>query len=100
MSKSTLRVSIACALGMSQLPGMIDESPSSLPDEVATLRQQRQDLLSMINANRDSIARCEEMVRRVDQMLEKATETPRDNIDHLPPARRSLLERLALRKAS
>ena len=49
----------------------------------------------MIDANRDAIARCEDMVRRVDEALERAASGPNYTApaDQLPPACQSALDR-------
>ena len=41
------------------------------PEQIAEIVQQRQELLDLIGSSQETIARCEEMLTRVDAVLER-----------------------------
>lgn len=50
---------------------MTDEASLFSPEQIDALRRQRQDLLDLIESSQDTIARCEDMLTRVDAVLER-----------------------------
>jgi hypothetical protein len=81
---------------------MTDESQLPLSDEIAELQQCRLDLLDMIQVNRDAIARCEELLARVDAILHSPPIVIGEGAQTDEPAsvRRTFLQRFAFRRAS
>ena len=41
------------------------------PEEIAALRQHRQELLDLMRSSHETIARCTDTLKRVDQMLDR-----------------------------
>jgi hypothetical protein len=81
---------------------MTHESRFPPPDDIAELHQVRDELIDMIEINRHSIVRCEEMLTRVDEILETLTDPALQEAQtaEQTPARTTFLQRLTFRKAS
>ena len=50
---------------------MSDRTPLFPPIQIAELERQRQELLDLIGSSQETISRCEDMLRRLDAVLER-----------------------------
>ena len=79
-----------------------DAPPVFSPEQIAVLHQQRRELLHLIESNQETIARCEDMLRRLDDVLERIEyhQTNADQSEEQQKTGSGLLSRWLTRKAS
>ena len=70
------------------------------PEDIATLRQHRQELLDLMRSSHETISRCTDTLKRVDEMLDRVDQHTVELPAQMEDPSSGLLARWLTRKAS